>query len=89
MPGTLEQISGLLYEAGETRYQVFRVVDDWASWYTQWLIVPLTVPAPLRRALAGLAAPPPGPFTLVPLANATGPPRRDRPGHIANGGSVL
>jgi hypothetical protein len=77
MPGTLEQISGLLYEAGETRYQVFRV------------IVPLTVPAPLRRALAGLAAPPPGPFTLVPLANATGPPRRDRPGHIANGGSVL
>jgi hypothetical protein len=42
MPGTLEQISGLLHEAGETHHQVFRIVDgaddDWASWYAQWLI---------------------------------------------------
>ena len=33
---TLEQISGLLHEAGETHHRVFRIVDgaddDWASW---------------------------------------------------------
>jgi hypothetical protein len=38
----LEQISGLLHEAGETHHRVFRIVDgaddDWASWYAQWLI---------------------------------------------------
>jgi hypothetical protein len=42
MPDTLEHISGLLHEAGETHHQVFRIVDgaddDWASWYAQWLI---------------------------------------------------
>jgi hypothetical protein len=42
MTGTLEQISGLLHEAGETHHQVFRIADgaddDWASWYAQWLI---------------------------------------------------
>jgi hypothetical protein len=42
MTGTLEQISGLLHEAGETHHRVFRIVDgtddDWASWYAQWLI---------------------------------------------------
>jgi hypothetical protein len=39
---TLEQISALLHEAGETHHRVFRIVDgadeDWASWYAQWLI---------------------------------------------------
>jgi len=38
MAGTLEQISGLLHEAGET-HQVFRIVDGAddgrASWYAQ------------------------------------------------------
>ena len=42
MTDALEQISGLLQEAGETHHQVFRIVDgaddDWASWYAQWLI---------------------------------------------------
>src|SRR5436305_9773059 len=42
MTGTLEQVSGLLHEAGETHHQVFRIVDgaddDWASWYADWLI---------------------------------------------------
>jgi len=42
MTGTLEQISGLLHEAGETHHRVYRIVDgaddDWASWYAQWLI---------------------------------------------------
>ena len=41
MAGTLEQISALLHEAGETHHRVFRIVDgaddDWASWYAQWL----------------------------------------------------
>jgi len=38
----LEQVSGLLHEAGETHHRVFRIVDgaddDWASWYADWLI---------------------------------------------------
>src|ERR1700757_4502694 len=42
MADTLEQISALLYEAGETHHRVFRIVDgaddDWASWYASWLI---------------------------------------------------
>jgi hypothetical protein len=42
MAETVEQISGLLNEAGETHHRVFRIVDgaddDWASWYAQWLI---------------------------------------------------
>jgi hypothetical protein len=32
----------LLHEAGETHHIVFRLVDgvdnDWASWYSEWLI---------------------------------------------------
>ncbi len=35
MTETLERISGLLHETGETRHRVFRIVDgaddDWAS----------------------------------------------------------
>jgi hypothetical protein len=42
MTDKLEQISGLLHEAGETHHRVFRIVDgaddDWASWYAPWLI---------------------------------------------------
>jgi hypothetical protein len=42
MTETLEHISGLLHEAGETHHRVFRIVDgaddDWASWHAQWLI---------------------------------------------------
>jgi hypothetical protein len=42
MTSTVEQISGLLHEAGETHHRVFRIIDgaddDWASWYAQWLI---------------------------------------------------
>jgi hypothetical protein len=42
MADLIEQISGLLHEAGETHHRVFRIVDgaddDWASWYAQWLI---------------------------------------------------
>jgi hypothetical protein len=48
---------------------------------------PARSPAPTRqrRTLARLAAPPPSLFTVVPPANTTGPPRRDRPGQVANG----
>ena len=42
MTDALEQISGLLHEAGETHHRVYRIAggadDDWASWYAQWLI---------------------------------------------------
>jgi hypothetical protein len=42
MTDALEQISGLLHEAGETHHRVYRIVDgaddDWASWYAHWLI---------------------------------------------------
>jgi hypothetical protein len=42
MSDTLEHISQLLHEAGETHHRVFRIVDgaddDWASWYADWLI---------------------------------------------------
>jgi hypothetical protein len=42
MTATTEQISRLLHEAGETHHQVFRIVDgaddDWASWYSDWLV---------------------------------------------------
>ena len=59
-------------------------------------MIPLTVPetgrllaqpAPTRqrRALAGLAPPPPSPVTLVPPANTTRPRVRDHPGQLANG----
>src|ERR1700688_3215867 len=49
MTDTLEQISALLHEAGETHHRVFRIVDgaddDWASWYAQWLIDLSELPA--------------------------------------------
>jgi hypothetical protein len=42
MTSTLESISSLLQEAGETHHGVYRIVDgsdaDWASWYADWLV---------------------------------------------------
>jgi hypothetical protein len=39
---TVESVSSLLHEAGETHHRVFRIVDgaddDWASWYADWLV---------------------------------------------------
>jgi hypothetical protein len=39
---TKTKISELLHEAGETHHRVYRIVDgaddDWASWYTDWLV---------------------------------------------------
>jgi hypothetical protein len=46
MTGTVEQISGLLHDAGETHHRVFRIVDgaddDWASWYAQCQLIDLS-----------------------------------------------
>ena len=37
-----EKVSALLHEAGETHHQVFRITegadDDWATWYSDWLV---------------------------------------------------
>lgn len=39
---TVERVAALLHEAGETHHRVYRIVDgaddDWASWYSQWLV---------------------------------------------------
>jgi hypothetical protein len=36
------KVSELLHEVAETHHQVFRITDgaddDWASWYSQWLV---------------------------------------------------
>jgi hypothetical protein len=49
MASTLEQVAGLLTEAGETHHRVYRIVegadDDWASWYAWWLIELSELPA--------------------------------------------
>jgi hypothetical protein len=63
MASTLEQVAGLLTEAGETHHQVYRIVqgadDDWASWYAWWLIELSELPAllgtrPVRSELVYL-----------------------------------
>jgi hypothetical protein len=42
MTNTDDKVRDLLHEAGETHHIVFRLVDgvddDWASWYSEWLI---------------------------------------------------
>jgi hypothetical protein len=42
MTNTDDKVRELLHEAGETHHIVFRLVDgvddDWASWYSEWLI---------------------------------------------------
>jgi hypothetical protein len=42
MDERVAKVQELLHEAGETHHVVFRIVDgaddDWASWYTSWLV---------------------------------------------------
>jgi hypothetical protein len=49
MASTLDQVAGLLHEAGEIHHRVYRIVegadDDWASWYAEWLIKLSELPA--------------------------------------------
>jgi hypothetical protein len=63
MASTIEQVGGLLTEAGETHHRVYRIVegadDDWASWYAPWLIDLSELPAllgtkPVRSELIWL-----------------------------------
>jgi hypothetical protein len=63
MTDTLEQISRLLHDAGETHHRVFRIVDgaddNWATWYADWLINLSELPAlldvkPVRSELTYL-----------------------------------
>lgn len=63
MAATVDEISSLLHEAGETHHRVFRIVDgaddDWASWYADWLINLSELPAllggkPVRSELVYL-----------------------------------
>lgn len=42
MDDRAKRISELLHEAGEAHHVVYRIVDgdhdDWASWYSEWLL---------------------------------------------------
>jgi hypothetical protein len=60
---TVDQVSSLLNEAGETHHRVYRIVNgddaDWASWYADWLINLSELPAllgvkPVRSELVYL-----------------------------------
>ena len=60
MADTVQKISALLHEAGETHHRVYRIVDgaddDWASWYADWLVRLSELPdllgaAPVRSEL--------------------------------------
>jgi hypothetical protein len=48
MDDQISKISELLHEAGETHHRVYRIVDgaddDWASWYSEWLITLSALP---------------------------------------------
>lgn len=48
-----DNVRDLLHEAGETHHIVFRLVngvdDDWASWYSEWLIDHSELPEILGR----------------------------------------
>jgi hypothetical protein len=47
------RISELLHEAGETHHRVFRITDgaddDWATWYSDWLVNLSELPGLLGR----------------------------------------
>ena len=60
---TAAKISKLLHEAGETHHAVYRIRDgaddDWASWYSNWLLDLSELPellggAPVRSHLTTL-----------------------------------
>ena len=45
----VQQVADLLHEAGETHHTVFAIVDgvddDWATWYSDWLVHLSDLPA--------------------------------------------
>ncbi len=50
----VESVSTLLHEASETHHRVFRITDgtddDWASWYSDWLVKLSELPSLLGKA---------------------------------------
>jgi hypothetical protein len=63
MEDRLRKISDLLHEAAETHHVVYRITDgaddDWASWYSDWLIRLSELPdllgrTPVRSELVSL-----------------------------------
>jgi hypothetical protein len=63
MDDTARQVSALLHEAAETHHAVYRIVDgaddDWASWYSDWLVRLSELPdllgtTPVRSELTSL-----------------------------------
>ena len=53
MDDRVGRVAELLREAGETHHRVYRIVDgaddDWASWYSQWLVTLSELPEILGR----------------------------------------
>jgi hypothetical protein len=51
-PKLVEQVGDVLREVAETHHRVYRIVDgaddDWASWYSDWLINLSDLPELLR-----------------------------------------
>jgi hypothetical protein len=52
MEDVTARVAELLHEAGDTHHRVYRIVDgadeDWASWYSQWLITLSELPQLLQ-----------------------------------------
>jgi hypothetical protein len=79
MDDRIARVAGLLHEAGETHHVVYRITegadDDWASFYSDWLIRLSELPeilgsSPVRSELV---------YLLVKLDKdytAAGPPQR-------------
>ncbi|HEV3230231.1 MAG TPA: hypothetical protein VGY97_12200 [Solirubrobacteraceae bacterium] len=53
MEDVTARVTDLLHEASETHHRVYRIVDgeddDWASWYSNWLITLSELPQLLQR----------------------------------------
>jgi hypothetical protein len=63
MDEAVTKVRELLHEAGETHHMVYRIVDgvddDWASWYSDWLVnhselADIVGAAPVRSELTWL-----------------------------------
>ena len=79
MDERLRKVAGLLHDAGETHHKVYRIVDgaddDWATWYSDWLVRLSELPqmlgmTPVRSELT---------YVLVRSEREYGAERRDEP----------
>ena len=73
------RIRELLHEAAETHHRVFRITDgaddDWASWYSQWLVTLSELP----ELLGGTVVRSELTYMLVRLDKEYGERRPDEP----------